>query len=175
MIAKENINLDFLYKRKSLQEQLFNEDSEGLDLQDLEEKEILNKFLKECSLVDVVYLYAKAFKDKYPNIFELNSNLYDSSHIKEKVILRKDIKSVEDLYKQVGELPFMIVLEKLTIQFKNDESISELKEAIFQAFEGKTYNDESSVITVQDSAIKEIRLTEKSFTLLVNEQKAVFY
>lgn len=175
MKTKENIDLGFLYKRKSLQEQLFSEDSEGLDLQDLEEKEILNKFLKECSLLDVVYLYAKAFKDKYPNTFELNSNLYDSNYIKEDVILRKDIKSIEKVYKQVGELPYMIALEKLTIRFKNDESITELKEAIFQAFEGKTYNDENSVITVQDSAIKEIRVAEKSFSLFVNEQKALFY
>ena len=182
-----DINLDFLYyQRVAVLDGTDPKEEEYEDLADIFYEKMIQKELQE-----VVQFIIVAYKEKYAQhkffstcFYDVNSPLNrpeKPTYLKESDLYmakaemgRKDIEhSILRIFKDDYEKTNTRYLEELELVFT--ESQNNLNESIEEALGGKEFtkneSEESTIYTVEGSAISEIEINPTKFVLRTNKEK----
>lgn len=182
-----DINLDFLYYQRVAV-------LDGVDLKEQRMNELeslFDDFMKKRELSDVIKLMILGYKEKYAQHKFYAGCFYDVStgfnrpekpdylneydyYMHNKNMSRKDIEHIIlRVFKDDYEKTNTRYLEELELVFT--ESQNNLSEAIEEALEEKEFtkneSTESTIYTVEDSAISEIEINPTKFILRTNKEK----
>lgn len=161
-------------------------DGDTMDLfKYIDEKEEVDNFLRNCSLRDFTYVMVSLFKDTYPNAGGF-SYYISENYKKEKVTSDNEISIEKPKHRtDIAEFKWyyynspVIVsehhLKKLEFTFSKKENQQDLLNAAMEALIGKTCTSTSKKISVENSPISSIEITDTSFELVINEDMVIYY
>jgi hypothetical protein len=182
-----DINLDFLYYQRVAV-------LDGVDTKEEEYKKTVRVFkrkMKTCKLHEAIQFIILGYKENYAQhkfystcFYDVKSTIEDTEYpdyigkydfyMSKEEMVRKDIEHIilrvfKDDYKKTNTR----YLEELELVFT--ESQNNLSEAIEEALEEKEFtkneSTESTIYTVEDSAISEIEINPTKFILRTNKEK----
>ena len=151
----------------------------------IDEKEVVGDFLKTCSINDFIYVIVSLFKDTYPNAASFSyyiSENYKKEEVtegkeisNEKPKHRTDIAEFKWHYYLSPEIAAEYYLKKLEFTFSKKENQQDLLDSAEEALVGKTFTTASGEVSIENSPISSIKITDTAFELIINEDMVVYY
>ncbi len=131
-----------------------------------------------------MFLFIKAYKDKYARHHEFSSDLsktYNTKSYKKininfgKSKLRKDVKEFEWEIHYKQEFSSDYFLNRLKITFTSPQDVNMLKENIKQALQGKTIIEKGNGLVISDSALLKVKISANDFEMWINPERIIYY
>jgi hypothetical protein len=184
MKSRKDISIAYLYEQNPHKFSLYDGDKKMFELKFIKEQEDVETFCNTATLEDLIFLFVRLYKDRYPNGNEITtplSQIGDRVEKENSAIYyalpesRNDIKQFEWHYFLNNKFGASFYLQKAVFHFAATENKEHLITAIKEALEGKVYTETNGFFEVADSPIKQITVTNHLFELLVNPDKVVYY